>query len=281
MKSIVIIGNNSKVAQSIGCYLSRNYTVYYTGRSGTYNFYLDLQSSPKEIKTHPTNIDAVINCAAGFGGDENENYNACVVNGGGSITAFEFAKKVNAKHFIHISSSCVLEPHDGKYYGIYGASKKFGEQILELYRQNSDMLITIMRPTGIYDSLGKLKIHQKLFYKIIDSAYFGQNFIMHGIEDPYRDYIFVNDLSKNIELVLEKHIVGNFNCTGESLTIAQIAKICFSIFEKGGKVVRDTSKESIQNTIIPKNNIFSIMYPCQVPTSIHCGIKLIKSDYVP
>ena len=60
MKSNVIIGNNSKVAQSIGHYLSHNFKVYYTGRSGKYDFYLDLQSSPLRIQQHPNNIDAVI-----------------------------------------------------------------------------------------------------------------------------------------------------------------------------------------------------------------------------
>jgi nucleoside-diphosphate-sugar epimerase len=106
MKKILIVGNNSQIAQAIGSKLEENHIVRFAGRSGNPHLYFNLLEDPLESNFFGNNYDVIINCAASFlpAYSLKEMIINEEVNSVGSLRVGGLALYTRCSHVINISS---------------------------------------------------------------------------------------------------------------------------------------------------------------------------------
>jgi len=275
MKKILIVGSTSVVGLSAGKLLARQNHIYYAGRCHA-DYPLELNSLELDFP-EDLQFDVVIHAAADFGENINEWRKTETVNAIGTLNVCRLAKKVQAMHVIVISSySAAYAPND-PYYGIYSLSKRHADELAQLYCQQVNLPLTILRPTQIYDAQSKCKSHQKLFYSIIEKAQNGEDIVFYGNNDAFRNYIFLDDFSEIIAKTIGSKITGTFDCPGsESFRLSEVAQTALQIFGRGGSVHFQKDKPDLFDvTGIPSDALYRQLN--YVPgTSLLEGIKKIK-----
>ena len=192
-KTVIIIGNNSAAGRCMGKLMSNRYNIVYAGYRGNYDIELDISKQFIEKKFAIYENSVVINCAAKFGNSREEWCDTIKVNAMGALNAIDFANSIKAKHFIQVSSISALEEKGSKYYNIYGLSKKYGDELIQLASEEHKMNLTIMRPSALYDEDGLFKKHQRLLFTMIEKASRGENIRIYGTNDAVRNILYIGD----------------------------------------------------------------------------------------
>ena len=276
-KAALIIGNNSAAGKYIGNFLQDQYKILYGGYSGKFDVFVDLLSRPQSIQENLPQIDIIINCAAGFGGTDIDNYDAAIINGASAIKICMLAESCGATHILHISSIFALNTSRDSYYNYYGISKAYGEALFNHWCSINNYKLTILRPAQLYDTKGLFKKHQKLLYNIIDKAFKSQDIELYGTNDAKRNLLFIDDFAEIVRHAISNSVVGSYNCIGETLTISSIANKSLKRFKSNANFWFNEKKEDIECINIPSGELYTDHYP-EIPlTSFSEALTKFKS----
>jgi dTDP-glucose 4,6-dehydratase len=171
----------------------------------------------------------------------------------GTQTLLDTALKNNIKHFHHVSTDEVfgtLEMNGGKFtehsnydpHSPYAASKAGSDHLVRAYRDTYGLPITI---TNCGNNFGPFHDPEKLFARSITNLIAGQPIKIYGDGNYVRDWIYVEDHCKAIELVLTKGQLGETYLVGSSypeITNLEVARKMLKLFnldESHIKFVKD------------------------------------------
>lgn len=272
---ILLVGGNSSLGKELYQVLSNNYEVVTAGISNC-DIYLDLTDS-FSYTLFPNDLDVIINSAASFGGmSDNEILDAEIVNVLGTLKLCQAASAIKVKHFVLISSIYSNLDEDSSFYNSYSLSKRHGEELSKYYCRINSLPLTILQPSPIYGVQDLFRKNQPLLYSIIDRAQKGEDFIINGSKDPLRNFIFVDDLTKIILLVIQNRIEGVFSCTHpENISFSQIAKVANSMCENSSKILFNNTFDDIPDKIFINDDKLYKLIDFYPKTSIAEGIKKI------
>lgn len=241
----LLIGSSSIIGGAIAQDLSNLGSVLTAGRRGA-DFDLDL-IAPDSPPVIDQRFDAVVMVAADFGGITDADFiRACRVNVLGTIKSVGIAKQVGAKRFVLISSVSACYKPGEPHHNAYAITKSQSEQVATFSCAQNGIDLTIVRPTAVFDTQGKCRQHQKLFYAIIDSAREGRDFEIAGSADPLRNFIHVADVASLVTQVITRKESGIFLCAQpESIPISSLVKTAYAVFGNGGRLYFDSTKPNI------------------------------------
>lgn len=274
---ILIIGGSSSLGEELKKHLSKNHEITTVGRSNC-DIFLDL-SITEEINSSAS-FDVAIMTAAVFGGNNfyscEENIN---INVTGTLRSIHFAQKVNAKHFVLISSMSAIQSSDSPFHSIYSITKKHSEDIAEFMCNSISMPLTILRPSQLYCENESFKKHQPLLYHIIYSVKKNEPIILQGKHNAVRNYLNVVDFIKIIERVIELKTFGKFNCVyPQNTSLSELTHAAIIAFDSTSKVEFDKSKNDIPDNGFIFDNLLYSKINFTPKININAGMRLISNS---
>ena len=186
--------------------------------------------------------DVVINLAAivGHGNAKKDPFRAIQVNTYGAGNVAYACARVQ-KPLIFFSSSAIYGFNDGKWSTekscpnpneIYGSSKLAAEWIVRACGQSLGLSYAILRPSIVYGPGTAMTSPLVTFF---NNAKKGDEIVVKGKE--YRSYVFIDDLTRAVTLLLEKRPVnGTINISGADF---------FSFEEIADRVKEETGSSAI------------------------------------
>ncbi|MCQ1769261.1 NAD(P)-dependent oxidoreductase [Neorhizobium galegae] len=273
---VLIVGSSSMIGRHIGALLSKDHSVSYAGRKNA-DFFLDLELREDHFPAGQE-FDVVIHCAADFGGErEDDFFRSEIVNVIGSLTVASISRKVGARHLVLLSSSSAYYSPGHPFFNAYALSKRHGDELVSLYSQKFGLTLTVLRPTQVYGTDNGYRIHQPLFYHIIDRAAQGEDVVLYGGNDAVRNYLHIDDLAGVVERVLQRRVVGTFPVSSHrDWALSEIAKTAFDVFGTQGRVVFDETKADISSLPAPDSASFYHEIGMIETVDLHQGINRIK-----
>jgi len=165
----------------------------------------------------------------------------------GTHTLLECCKVYNKiKRFIHISTDEVYGEVDIDHKGCteksllnptnpYAATKAGAEFIARSYYYSFNMPIIITRGNNVY---GPRQYPEKLIPKFINQLINNEKCTIHGKGETRRNFIFVVDVVKAIEVILQKGIINNiYNIgTNNEYSVSEIADKLIKYLKPNDKV---------------------------------------------
>jgi dTDP-glucose 4,6-dehydratase len=165
----------------------------------------------------------------------------------GTHTLLECCKVYNKiKRFIHISTDEVYGEVDINHKGCteksilnptnpYAATKAGAEFIARSYYYSFNMPIIITRGNNVY---GPRQYPEKLIPKFINQLLNNEKCSIHGKGDTRRNFIYVDDVVKAIEIILQKGIINNiYNIgTNNEYSVSEIADKLITYLKPNDKV---------------------------------------------
>lgn len=208
------------------------------------------------------------------------------VNVLGTQNILEIARKKNCK-VVYLSTSHVYgrptkipinEQHARNASSIYSASKIGGEVCCESYATSYGIDISIIRPFSIY---GPGSASHLVTSKIITQL-LSKNTIKLGNLFPRRDFVYITDVTRAIEIVVNN--LCGFNIynvgTGKSHSIREICKILMKLSKKNIPVIQLRSisrKQEIVKIVSDSTRIKNIGWESTV--NIQQGLKMTLDWY--
>lgn len=160
----------------------------------------------------------------------------------GTVQLLEEALNTKVKRFHHVSTDEVfgqLGPHDSPFnektpYAPrtpYAASKAGSDHLVRSYYQTYGLPITI---TNCSNNFGPYQDPEKLIPRFITNLLEGEKIPLMGKGENIRDWLYVDDHSRAIEMVLQKGQVGETYCIGgEEKSNLEVTKKILEILGKG------------------------------------------------
>ena len=195
------------------------------------------------------NIDTVIHFAAQTHVDNSfgNSLEFTIDNILGTHTLLECCKVYNKiKRFIHISTDEVYGEVDINHKGCteksllnptnpYAATKAGAEFIARSYFYSFNMPIIITRGNNVY---GPRQYPEKLIPKFINQLINNKKCTIHGKGNTRRNFIYVDDVVKAIEIILQKGIINNiYNIgTNNEYSVSEIADKLITYLKPNDKV---------------------------------------------
>jgi dTDP-glucose 4,6-dehydratase len=163
------------------------------------------------------------------------------------------------KRFIHISSSEVYgtaetplmdEGHPLKPMSPYASAKCGADRLVYSYWTTYRLPCTILRP---FNNFGPRQHLEKLVPRFVTSVLLGENLTVHGDGQAARDFVYVGDVCRAIDLALhaDAHVVDGevFNvASGQHRSILAIAQDVLGAMSGNGAVIENTSNRPGQVT---------------------------------
>lgn len=184
--------------------------------------------------------DVIIHCAAETHVTrsiyDNVKFFVTDVLGTQAVANAVYHHKKTVDRFIHVSTCEVYgdaltkkmdENHPLNPHSPYAAAKAGADRLVYSYNITFDIPSVILRPFNIY---GPRQHLEKAIPRFITSAILNEPLTVHGTGKPERDYMYVDDLSNAIDLLVHapiKKIKGQvFNVgSGRAISILEIANI--------------------------------------------------------
>jgi nucleoside-diphosphate-sugar epimerase len=275
LERILLIGGTSSLSTAVKEIFSEFAEIITAGRSNC-DISLDL-SDPAQLIKLPENIDVVIHTAAHFGGKtDTQILDAININVLGTLKLCQASVQAGAKHFIYISSIFSSLNETSRNFNIYSLSKKQAEELAHFYCSIHFLPLTILRPTQLYGSEESFRKHQPFFYMMIDKAERGEDIELYGSNDPYRNYLHIEDFAKVVVEVAKNKIQGIYSCANaKNITYSQIAKAAFDAFKSNGTVRFIKDKPNIPDNIFEFDNSLYEKVGFYPRISIEEGLKRI------
>ena len=245
---ILLFGSQGMVGSSVVRILSTNQNFEIIKSNRDKNNLFDFQSTQKLVEE--TNPDYIINAAARVGGihANNENrFEFITENLKINMNILESCKNNANIKIINLGSSCIypleaknplkeeyimtgkLEPTNSP----YAMAKLSAIEIGDAMRKQFGHTIINLMPTNLYgpcDNFSETESHviPGLIYRM-HKAKMSKNksFEIWGSGNPLREFLYVDDLSKAIELIINKNITDPILNIGSSkeISILELAKI--------------------------------------------------------
>jgi len=203
---------------------------------------INIDCSDENILNINETFDCIIHIAgqASKEGSFNDVFYDLNANTKSTLVLLEFAKKINCKRFIFISTVCVYggtsnpgiynENSDVNYDTFYSIHKHTSEKYLDLYKKHYNIDYTIFRLFTCYGPGQDLSNLKKGMVGIYLSQFLNNkdSIIVKGSLERYRDFIYVSDVAKIIEQSLENEKFYNniFNLgSGKKTSIKELLEI--------------------------------------------------------
>jgi nucleoside-diphosphate-sugar epimerase len=272
-KTVLISGGNALLAQEVKRQLSGSWSVVTAGRDAC-DVFMDVSRSV-EI---PAGMDAVIHCAANFGGITDEKIDAALeTNVHGLLKICQAALKAGVKHIINISSIFAILSPDSPGYSIYALTKKHADELADYYCTLNRLPLLTLRPSRIYGDGVEFARNQPFLYHIIDRVERGEGVVLYGAHDPLRNYIHCRDVGEVISRSLACGITGTFPCTfPENTTYAQITAGAARVFGQPGGLAFAEDKPDIPDDIHPFDSSLYERIGFVPGISMELGLQRIK-----
>ena len=259
MKNILITGHTGFIGTHLTEKLSKKYSIMgvSNNKSAKHRF-IQIHSDIENLSNDqiPKNIHCIIHLAAltDVTFCENNPTKCFDINVKGTQKMLEISRKLGSK-FIFASTSHVYgvpkkfpmdENHPRNPTSIYSASKLAAEIICESYSRSYGMNISIMRFFSVYGPNSPLHL---VTSKII-SQLLTKNSIQIGNLHPRRDFVYVEDVIKAIEVVLKKSQGFNvYNVgVGKTHSILEVCQILKKLSHKNA-VIKSTKSNSRKHDI--------------------------------
>lgn len=263
---ILIFGSNGLVGNSLRRVFNKNSNfkeIYYSSRKDTNLFSIE-ETSYRISSFQP---DIVINAAAKVGGihaNNTERSKFLIDNIKINVNILESCIPFNNIKIINLGSSCIyplnatnpiaedsfmtgrLEPTNSPYAMAKLTAIELGNS---LKLEHGHKVVNLM-PTNLYgpnDNFSKESSHviPGLIRRMVDAKNNSINkFQIWGTGEPLREFLYVDDLAKSIEFVIENEIEENLiNIgSGEEISILDLAKKIKSVVNFSGELIFDSSK---------------------------------------
>lgn len=259
IKKILITGAAGFIGSNVLEYLFKKYEDYEFTVLDVLTYAGNLKNFPTQIKDSPrfrfiydniTNAsivdkivsesDIVIHCAAETHVTrsiyDNVKFFETDVLGTQAIANAVYHHKNKVERFIHVSTCEVYgqaktrkmnEDHPLNPHSPYAAAKVGADRLVYSYYVTYDIPAIILRPFNIY---GPKQHLEKAIPRFITSAILKEPLTVHGNGKPERDYMYVDDLSRVIDLLMHAPLGkvkgGVFNVgSGQAISILDIARL--------------------------------------------------------
>lgn len=225
---ILVTGGNSSVSRYVSPLLSKDYEVITIGRR---DCDINLDPDISLADQLPNQVDIVIHTAAAFGGQTEEDiYETERFNVLNTMNLCFQLKKMNVKHFIHISSIFVHLEDTSPIYGIYSISKRHSEEIVKFCLKREEIPYTILRPSQLYGNDPSFIKHHPFLYQIIEMTSKGQKVSLYGKHGGSANYLHIKDFAEVLYRVVKNSVLGEYDCsTMTPNTYLEIARIAFKL----------------------------------------------------
>jgi nucleoside-diphosphate-sugar epimerase len=248
---VLIVGGNSNLGGVLKNTLKDYFEIISAGRMNC-DWFIDL-NDPEDKIIFPDGIDAVIHCAAHFGGiSDKELLEAENVNVLGTLKLCQAAVRNGVKHFVFISSIFTKATENLKCHNIYSISKRHAEELAAFYMSQQAIAFTILRPSQFYGDADAYRFHQPFFYDILDKAEKNEDIVFYGSNDARRNFIYIEDMASIILKVIQTKTTGAFACQQvNDVCYSEIAYAAIEAFSSSSKICFDHSKPNIPDNILP------------------------------
>ena len=157
------------------------------------------------------------------------------INVSGTANVLEFAREFDVPHVIFASTSAIYENNDTEVFTedlevnprlYYSLSKKMSEDLIESYRENYGMTVTILRFFNVFGPDGdQTRPNPPLLNFAYRELSHDRQPILSGNGEQVRDFIWVKDVVRMLELCMQKQPNDVFNvCSGVTVSVNQIAQ---------------------------------------------------------
>ena len=157
------------------------------------------------------------------------------INVSGTANVLEFARKFDVPHVVFASTSAIYENNDADVFTedlevnprlYYSLSKKMSEDLIQSYRENYGMTVTILRFFNVFGPDGdQTRPNPPLLNFAYRELSHDRQPILSGNGEQVRDFICVKDVVRMLELCMQKQPNDVFNvCSGVTVSVNQIAQ---------------------------------------------------------
>ena len=157
------------------------------------------------------------------------------INVSGTANVLEFARKFDVPHVVFASTSAIYENNDADVFTedlevnprlYYSLSKKMSEELIHSYRENYGMTVTILRFFNVFGPDGdQTRPNPPLLNFAYRELSHDRQPILSGNGEQVRDFIWVKDVVRMLELCMQKQPNDVFNvCSGVTVSVNQIAQ---------------------------------------------------------
>ena len=157
------------------------------------------------------------------------------INVSGTANVLEFARKFDVPHVVFASTSAIYENNDADVFTedlevnprlYYSLSKKMSEDLIQSYRENYGMTVTILRFFNVFGPDGdQTRPNPPLLNFAYRELSHDRQPILSGNGEQVRDFIWVKDVVRMLELCMQKQPNDVFNvCSGVTVSVNQIAQ---------------------------------------------------------
>jgi len=209
--------------------------------------FINIDCSDEKILEREDVFDCIIHVAgqASKEGSFKDVFYDLNANAKSTLVLLEYARKINCKRFIFISTVCGYggasnpgvynENSEITYDTFYSINKYTSEKYLALYKKHYDIDYTIFRLFTCYGPGQDLTNMSKGMVSIYVSQFLNDepNIIIKGSLDRYRDFVYVKDVAFIIKDSINNQLLFNeiFNLgSGKKTTIQELLNI---IIEEG------------------------------------------------
>ena len=172
------------------------------------------------------------------------------VNVEGTLNVLEACKPIEVKSLVYASTAAVYPvsetPHhendDTGPIEIYGATKLFGETLISLFHQETNVKCAIAR---LFNGFGRRETNPHVIPDILKQLHSGDD-IHLGNVDPKRDFINTIDISRALISMAESDNFkyNTFNVgTGEQTSVRDIVRVIATILNRPLKIVTEESRK--------------------------------------
>lgn len=227
MMRVLLVGARSTLGRVLHGQLAAFAEVITAGRSDC-DLTLDLAG---DIAI-PAGLDAVVNCAADFGGSDGAAMlRAEAVNVGGLLKLCMACSAAGASQLLHVSSIFAELAPTSPFFNAYALSKRHGDEAAQLYAATHGLALAIVRPAQIYGVGEAYRRNQPFLYTLIDRAEAGDEIVIYGRNDALRNFIHVDDLARLLALAVQRRLRGLYRCVAPAnLRYSQIAQAAIGAF---------------------------------------------------
>ena len=180
------------------------------------------------------------------------------INVSGTANVLEFAREFNVPHVIFSSTSSIYENNDTEVFTedlevnprlYYPLSKKMSEELIQSYRENYGMTVTILRFFNVFGPDGdQTRPNPPLLNLVWRELSSDRSPMISGDGEQVRDFIWVKDVVRMLELCMIKQPNDVFNvCSGKIVSVNQISQW----------VAEALGKEHIGTNHKPANELWS------------------------
>jgi len=278
MKNILILGHTGFIGKYVDTYLKN--TFHITGVSSSCCNLFDKNSIEQYIQSLNERVTIIFSSSIVRTVDNSfDSYTKNVLmanNIGEAIIKSQYIEQVVFLSTIDVYGAKVESilneesiPNPSDYYSI---SKLTSEFILKKFCESKQIPLTILRLPGVYG----INEVSSTIGKIIDNAKKG-NITIFGLGNETRDFLFIADLVKVIEKVIEIQYDGLLNVvSGKSFSILEIAQEVKKLFECTITFKENQNYETRQKNLLFHNEKLKRVTNHNKMVTIVDGLKILK-----